>query len=681
MVALPTTPLGGQQTAEELLQSAQYKQQVEGDFQGAIGILQTLVEDFADHREVAASALVLLGHLHETLGSSNAEEAYRRVLSEYPDQRGAAEEARARLAALTRPTPPPMPSARVERMLLSSKDTDVNRFFDMKASPDGRYIVYTDMGYMGDLYILELATGDTTKLADGWAESPTWSHDGRKIAYAAVQPGARAESVLTILDLETGDRIVPEALRNLDLYPLAWAPDGDLLFCWIRTGEDREVVQALVSLSTGKETVVSNAGDAPGDFSPDGHFLAFTDIVEGIADVYVLDVRTGQRTRITVGAERDWAPLWSPAGDLLIYRSETGSWAVPMADGSPSSAPRVIAAEGYDRPAGWARTGEYFYVKYNSVRHFMRVPVDPSTMTAAGPFEPLPVPAPDRNTRFSWSPDMSKVLIPHRYQDVAVQVYSFEDRELQTYRVGPEYASAVWEWGTDGTTILFAGRVADQALEAVTTVELDLATGALRQLYPPIHRVAGYLRLSTDGRKMTFYRGNRNLREMKLVLADLSRGGQDLVLADETEMEGGRLARWVPPKLSPDGSLVLFGTQGHHLAGRDSTFQLWVTPADGSGEPRRIAAAHWIPFAVWHPDGSHIAYNTWEEDEELGRGELFILDVRTGERHEIQLPAGRRNIEVYCWSPDGRWIGIEDASGQTELRVVENILADRLGGR
>jgi hypothetical protein len=311
----------------------------------------------------------------------------------------------------------------------------------------------------------------------------------------------------------------------------------------------------------------------------------------------------------------------------------------------------------------------------------MKVPVDPRTMTAAGPFELMPVPVSDGNSQFAWSPDMSGVLIHHPYRAESFDVYSFENQELKTYRVSPDYLGAAWEWGEDASKVLFAGWVSDEEPDGITTVELDLATETLRQLYAPIHGVEGWLRLSKDGRKTAFYRGNRNLREMKLVLADLSRGGQDLVLADESEMEGGRLARWVRPQLSPDGSLVLFGTQGHHLAGRDSTFQLWVTPADGSGEPRRVAAAHWIPFAVWHPDGTHVAYNTWEEDEERGRGELFILDVRTGERHEIQLPAGRRNIEVYCWSPDGRWIGLEDASGQTELRVVENILADRLGGR
>ena len=180
---------------------------------------------------------------------------------------------------------------------------------------------------------------------------------------------------------------------------------------------------------------------------------------------------------------------------------------------------------------------------------------------------------------------------------------------------------------------------------------------------------------------MAFYRGNRHLREMRLVLADLSRGGQEVVLADEAEMKDGGLARWVRPQLSPDGSQVLFGTQGHEVASRDSLFQLWVTPADGLGEPRLIAAAHMIPYAVWNPAGTHVAYDTWEEDEERGPGGVFIVDVRTGEQHEIQLPPGRRAADVYCWSPDGKWIGLEDASGRTELWVVENILADRLGKR
>ena len=54
MLCLPAAPLLGQQTPEELLQSALYKQQIEGDLGGAIEILRALVNDFSEHRAVAA---------------------------------------------------------------------------------------------------------------------------------------------------------------------------------------------------------------------------------------------------------------------------------------------------------------------------------------------------------------------------------------------------------------------------------------------------------------------------------------------------------------------------------------------------------------------------------------------------------------------------------------------------
>ena len=96
-------PAVGQQTPGELLQSALYKQQVEGDLQGAVTILEGLIEDFGQHREIAARALVQLGLAHETLGSTEAQRAYQRIVSDYPDQREQVVVAQSRLAALTHP--------------------------------------------------------------------------------------------------------------------------------------------------------------------------------------------------------------------------------------------------------------------------------------------------------------------------------------------------------------------------------------------------------------------------------------------------------------------------------------------------------------------------------------------------------------------------------------------------
>ena len=41
-----TQPLAAQQSPDALLQSALYKQQIEGDLQGAARILQQIVEDY-----------------------------------------------------------------------------------------------------------------------------------------------------------------------------------------------------------------------------------------------------------------------------------------------------------------------------------------------------------------------------------------------------------------------------------------------------------------------------------------------------------------------------------------------------------------------------------------------------------------------------------------------------------
>jgi Tol biopolymer transport system component len=667
-------PAAGQQTPEELLQSALYKQQVEGDLEGAVEILQNLIADFAGHREVAASALVLLGRLHETLGSTNAERAYRRVLSEYPDQRAAVDEARARLAAISQPPASTQPNQRVVRRLLSDEDTDVNHFFDMRLSPDGRRVVYTDMGYTGDVYIRDLASGDTTKVAEGWAYSPVWSSDGMKIAYGSEPPGDPEGSTLKILDLATGEESVPSALEDLTLAPHAWSPDGNLLACQIGGEEGERSTLGLVSMTTGEVTYLATGHQfMSADFSPDGRYVAFSDVVEGNTDVYLMDLVTRERHRITANQEQEGIPLWEPEGEVLVYTGANGSWAVPMDGGTPTSVARLLSAEAYAYPAGWTDSGQFFHVRYNTARQSLKVPVAPERMAAAGPPEPLPINQQSIG-EFRWSPDMQKIAIQKRGD---IEVYSFEDQGLRTYEVGPDYRARTLEWSGDGTRVHFADQGGRPGAEGATVVELDPVTGSTRELFPRMDEPVGRLRLSKDGRKMVFYGASREPREMKLVVSEL--GELDgVVLADEAEMEDGRLARWVRPQLSPDGSKVLFGTQQHEVGGRDFEYQLWVAAADGSGRARRLAAAHWIPYATWHPAGTHVAFNTWEEDE-VGPGKLYVVDVETGEQHEIALPPGLEGMEVKDWSSDGGWIGIVNSAGSHELLLVENALGDRMG--
>jgi Tol biopolymer transport system component len=234
----------------------------------------------------------------------------------------------------------------------------------------------------------------------------------------------------------------------------------------------------------------------------------------------------------------------------------------------------------------------------------------------------------------------------------AVDVYSVEGSQLRTYDQVPGFSPLTFEWSRDGSKILFVDFGGRPDAEGTTIVELDLGTGECTELFPRIGGVAGWLRFSPELERMSYYRGDPNTREMQLVVADFG-SVTGIVLADEATMEEGELSRFVRPQLSPDGSLVMFGTMFHEIGGRNFRYQLWVTAADGSGEPRRIASAYQIPSAVWNATGTYIAYSTWERGQ-LGPGSVYVVEVGAGDRQEIELPPGLDGPGVLDGSPDGR---------------------------
>ena len=172
MLLTLAAPAVGQQTPGELLQSALYKQQVEGDLEGAVKIFEGLAEDFPQRREIAARALVQLGQAYETMGNVEALRIYERVLSDYPDQTDTAEEARQRLASLGPSTPGTAETGTVARLIWSGPGTDNSA----TPSPDGTRLWTTS----GGIAIRDVATGEmsrSTTVGDasaGMSTTPGW---------------------------------------------------------------------------------------------------------------------------------------------------------------------------------------------------------------------------------------------------------------------------------------------------------------------------------------------------------------------------------------------------------------------------------------------------------------------------------------------------------------------------
>ena len=132
--------------------------------------------------------------------------------------------------------------------------------------------------------------------------------------------------------------------------------------------------------------------------------MAFSDVVDGNTDVYVMDVQSHARQRLTSGPDMEAVPLWAPDGDVLIYTSPNGTWALPMSGSTPAGAARLLSNEAYEQPAGWTDNGSFYRVNYNISKQFLQVPMDPEAMTATGPPEVLPINQAIRGSRgFLWS--------------------------------------------------------------------------------------------------------------------------------------------------------------------------------------------------------------------------------------------------------------------------------------
>jgi hypothetical protein len=135
--------------------------------------------------------------------------------------------------------------------------------------------------------------------------NPSWSPDGRLIAFSGVSDGL---TDLYVYDLET------DRLRQLtddpfaDLQP-AWSPDGrTLAFATDRFGTDLGTLRVGPHSLALLDVATSRVGRLPGSdtarqvnpqWTPDGTSLYFISDPDGIANIYQVNVASGQISRVT----------------------------------------------------------------------------------------------------------------------------------------------------------------------------------------------------------------------------------------------------------------------------------------------------------------------------------------------------------------------------------------------
>jgi Tol biopolymer transport system component len=111
---------------------------------------------------------------------------------------------------------------------------------------------------------------------------------------------------------------------------------------------------------------------------------------------------------------------------------------------------------------------------------------------------------------------------------------------------------------------------------------------------------------------------------------------------------------------SPDGKRVAFES------GRAGVHQVYIRPADGSGEAEQITTGDYDHYLCdWSPDGRTIAYVEYHPDS---GADLWLVDL------EARQPRALLNSRFYekqaTFSPNGRWLAYAtDDSGRYEVYV------------
>jgi len=178
------------------------------------------------------------------------------------------------------------------------------------------------------------------------ASSPSFSRDGRTLFHL------RGAGLPQVWALDLGDGAArPLTFHDEKAALLRRAPGDDRLVYGIDAGGDER--QQLWLLEDGRSRALTDAPNVIhgfGAWSPDGSRISLTanDRDEAHFDVLLMDLATGERTRLFQGTHEVAAAAWHPSGDRLIAMLDKSSGdqrpLVLHLDGTVQPVPRAVPA-------------------------------------------------------------------------------------------------------------------------------------------------------------------------------------------------------------------------------------------------------------------------------------------------------------------------------------------------
>jgi TolB protein len=182
--------------------------------------------------------------------------------------------------------------------------------------------------------------------------SPAWSPDSRQLAYVSFE-GSR--SSIWVQTLRTGNRILASSDPGVNGAP-AFSPDGRQLVMTLG-GEDGNLDIYVMDLATREKRRLTThrAIDTEGSWSPDGRYIYFNSDRAGGPQVYRVPVSGGTPERITFEGSYNARPRLSPDGKkMAVVHNDRGNFRIAVYDLERDNQMVIVSAGRQDESPSFA---------------------------------------------------------------------------------------------------------------------------------------------------------------------------------------------------------------------------------------------------------------------------------------------------------------------------------------